>query len=44
VQADAEHEQHHADLGQLPGHGAIGDEPRAERADRDARDKVAHQR
>ena len=44
MQADAEHQQHDADLGQLSGDDAIGDEAGGEGADRDPRDQVADQR
>ena len=44
VQADAEHQQDHADLGQLRRQGLVGDEARGERPDDHARQQVAHQR
>ena len=44
VQADAEHQQDHADLGELAGEVGVGDEARRERADRDAGQQVADQR
>ena len=44
MQADAEHQQDDADLGQLRGEIGIGDESRRERTDRDARDQVADER
>ncbi|MNV33862.1 hypothetical protein D3C71_1252500 [compost metagenome] len=44
VQADAEHQQHHAQLGQLVGQCLVGDEARSERADADASNQVTDQR
>ena len=44
VHADAEHEEDHADLGQLVGDRLVGDEARRERPDRNARDQVADDR
>jgi hypothetical protein len=44
VQADAEHQQDHADLGQLRRERLVGDEARRERADHYAREQVADQR
>jgi hypothetical protein len=44
VQADAEHQQDDADLGQLVGHALVGDEARRERPDQHAGKEVAHQR
>ena len=44
MQADAEHQQDHADLGQLRRQGLVGDEAGRERPDHDAREQVAHQR
>ena len=44
VQADTEHQQDHADFGELGGEVGIGDESRRERADRDARQQVADER
>ncbi len=44
VQADAEHQQDDADLGQLAGQGNVGDEARRERPDHDACQQVADQR
>ena len=44
MQADAEHQQDDADLGELAGQGGIGGEARRERADHDARQHVAGQR
>ena len=44
MQANAEHQQHDADLGQLSGNDAIGDEAGGEGADRHPRDQVADQR
>ncbi len=41
MQAHAEHQQHHADLGQLLGQMGVGDEPRRERPDRDAGQQIA---
>ena len=44
VQADAEHQQHHADLGELARELDVGDEAGRGRADDDAGDEVADQR
>ncbi len=44
MQADAEHQQDHADFRELGGEVGIGDEARRERADGDAGDEVAHER
>src|SRR5471030_2557924 len=44
MQADAEHQQDDADLGQFAGQGKIGGEARRERADHDARHQIADQR
>ena len=44
VQAHTEHEQHHADFGELPGQFDVRDEPRGAGADRNAREQVAHER
>ncbi len=44
MQPDAEHQQHHADLGQLRRDVAVGHETGRERPDDDARHEVAHQR
>src|SRR5581483_1108766 len=44
MQADAEHQEHHADLGELARQLAVGDESRRRRTDDDARGEVAHQR
>ena len=44
VQADAEHQQHHADLGQFAGDLHVGDEAGRARPDHDAGQQVAHQR
>ncbi len=44
VQPDAEHQQHHADLGELPRQMDVGDEPRCRRAENDPGDEVADQR
>jgi len=43
VQADAEHQQDDADLGQFLGQVAVGDVARRERADSDAGKEIAHQ-
>ena len=43
MQADAEHQQHHADFGELRGGVDIGNEARCRRADDDAGDEVADQ-
>ncbi len=44
MQADAEHQQDDADLGQLGGEIGIGDESRRERTDRDACEQIADER
>jgi hypothetical protein len=44
MQADAEHEQHHADLGELRCQPGVRHEPRSERPDEHAGEQVAHQR
>ena len=44
MQTDAEHQQDHANLGELPGESSIADESRREGADRDARQQVADDR
>ena len=44
VQADAEHQQHHADLGQLRRQVQVGDEAGRVRPQQHARQQVAHQR
>ena len=44
MQADAEHQQDDADLGQLAGQVLVADEARRERADGDAGQQVADQR
>jgi hypothetical protein len=44
VQADAEHEQHHPDLGQLRREVGVRHEPRREGTDHHAGQQVAHQR
>ena len=44
VQADAEHQQDDADLGQLAGQLLVADEARRERPDRDAGQQIADQR
>ena len=44
MQADAEHQQDDADLGELAGKPGIGHEARRERADRDAGDEIADER
>ena len=44
VQADAEHQQHHADLGQLRGEADVGHEARRGRPDQHAGQQVADQR
>lgn len=43
MQADAEHQQHHPDLGQLAGQLHVGDEARRARPDHHAGQQVAHQ-
>ena len=44
VQADAEHQQDDADLGELAGEILVGDKARRERADDDAGEQIADQR
>ncbi len=44
MQADAEHQQDHADLGELIGDVLVGDKSRRERPDDDAGQQIAHQR
>ena len=44
MQPDAEHHQHHADLGELAGELDVGDEARRGRADDDAGDEIADER
>jgi hypothetical protein len=44
MQADAEHQQDHADFRDLGSEVGIGDEARRERPDGDAGDEVAHER
>ena len=44
VQADPEHQQDHADFGELVGDALIGDEARREGADGDAGEEIADQR
>ena len=44
MQADAEHQQDHADLGELGGEVGVGDEARRERPDGDAGEQVADER
>lgn len=44
MQPYAEHEEHHADSGELPGELGIGDEARREGAGQDARDEIADER
>ncbi len=44
VQADAEHQEDDAELGELLGDDVARDEPRRERADDDSREQVAHDR
>jgi hypothetical protein len=44
MQPDAEHQQHHAVLGQLAGEPDVGDEPRGRRADDDTGEQIAHHR
>jgi hypothetical protein len=44
VQADAEHQQDDADLGELAGERAVAHEARRVGADEDAREEIAHQR
>jgi hypothetical protein len=44
MQAHPEHQQHHANFGQLAGHGGIGHETRGKRANHHARQQITHQR
>ena len=44
MQADAEHQQDDADLGELVGHALVGDEARRERPDQHAGEQIADQR
>ena len=44
MEADPEHQQDDADLGQLHRQPGVGDEPRRERADEDAREQIAGNR
>ena len=44
MKANAEHEQNHADLCELPSHLAIGHESRSRWADAHSRDEIADQR
>ena len=44
MQAHPEHQQDHADFGELVGDALIGDEPRREGADGDAGEQIADQR
>ncbi|MCY1451591.1 hypothetical protein D9M71_684650 [compost metagenome] len=44
MQADTEHQQHHADFGQLVGQRLVGDEAGSERSYADARNQVTDQR
>ena len=44
MQADAEHQQDHADLGEFVGDALVGDVSRGERADEDAGDEITDQR
>ncbi len=44
MQADAEHQQHHADIGQLQGQIGVGDKTGGERPDHDTGQKIANQR
>ena len=44
MQTDAEHQQDHADLGQLDGDILVGDEARRERPDDDACHQISDQR
>lgn len=43
-EADAEHQQHDADVGELRGERGVADKPRRVRADRDAGQQIAEQR
>jgi hypothetical protein len=43
VQADAEHQQHHPDLGQLPGQRHVADKARRARPDHHPGQQIAHQ-
>jgi hypothetical protein len=44
MQSDAEHQQDHADFGELARETRVGDEARREGADRDTRDQVSDDR
>ena len=44
VQPDAEHQQDHAELGELLGEPVVRDEARGEWSDRDAREQIADDR
>ena len=44
MQADAEHQQHHTDFGELAGQSHVRDKSRRVRADQDAGDEIADQR
>ena len=44
MQAHAEHQQRHADLGELEGDVRIGGQPWREGPDRDAREQIANDR
>jgi hypothetical protein len=44
VQAHAEHQEHHADFGELRRQARVGHEARRERTDHDASQQIAHQR
>jgi len=44
METDAQHQQHHADLGELPGEVDVGDEARRRRPDHDASQQVADER
>ena len=43
MQANAEHQQHHADLGQLGGNLQVGNEAGRRRADDDSRQQIANE-
>jgi hypothetical protein len=44
VEPDAEHQQNHADLGQLLGEIHVGDEPGRRGPEQHAGDEIAHER
>ena len=44
MQADTEHQQHHADIGQLEGQMLVNHHAGAERPHHDTRQQISHQR